>query len=369
MKQTRLWIGTIAMLLCNLLPIHAENVVVRLGDWTSTNHSHNSTSSKTYTFTAVDGAILSFDWWVDSGFSGDLLIVTLDGTTILEKGGYQSGTCNKAITQGEHTLVVKYTKDGSASSGLDQARVSNLTIAYAIDGLVYSTANNTASVIGVIDIAEVVIPSNVTINDTVYIVASIGDYAFHDCSSLTSITIPESVTSIGNYAFDNCTALKKVIIEDGSTTLSLGYNGSSQGLFYDCPLEEVYLGRNLSYSSGSSYGYSPFYESNRFPTISLGNNVTSIPSYLFYNNTSLISITIPEGVTSIGNYAFDNCTALKEVIFEDGSEILYLGYNYSFSGNSNTGQGLFYDCPLESVYLGRNLSYGSGRQYSIIKSY
>ncbi len=175
-------------------------------------------------------------------------------------------------------------------------------------------------------------------------VTSIGNNAFSSCFNLISITIPESVTSIGNCAFDNCTSLKELIIGDGSTTLSLGYNYyysnaiTGQGLFYDCPLEEVYLGRNLSYSSGSSYGYSPF-----------------------YNNTKLTTLTIGDSVTSIGNNTFANCTALKKVIIEDGCITLSLGYNNYNS--SNTGQSLFYDCPLEEVYLGRNLSYSSGSWY------
>ncbi len=198
-------------------------------------------------------------------------------------------------------------------------------------------------------------------------VTSIRGLAFCNCSSLTAITIPEGVTWIGEAAFDNCTALKEVIFEDGSETLSLHCNnyysgGTGQGLFYDCPLESVYLGRNLSYDTSRYYGYSPFYNNTKLTSVIIGDGVTSIGEYAFYNCRSLTAITIPEGVTSIGNYAFDNCTALKEVIFEDGSETLSLGYNYYYSGSSSSyiGQGLFYDCPLESVYLGRNLSYSSG---------
>jgi len=51
-------------------------------------------------------------------------------------------------------------------------------------------------------LTSITIPNSVT---------SIGEYAFTDCSSLTSITIPNSVTSIGEYAFSYCSSLENVI--------------------------------------------------------------------------------------------------------------------------------------------------------------
>lgn len=51
---------------------------------------------------------------------------------------------------------------------------------------------------------SVYIPETVTHNSIIYNVTSIGDKAFYDCSSLTSVTIPNSVTSIGSYAFSFC---------------------------------------------------------------------------------------------------------------------------------------------------------------------
>ena len=57
---------------------------------------------------------------------------------------------------------------------------------------------------------EVVIPESVEHEDVVYSVTSIGDNAFRNCSSLTSVTIPNSVTSIGNYAFAYCPELLDV---------------------------------------------------------------------------------------------------------------------------------------------------------------
>lgn len=100
---------------------------------------------------------------------------------------------------------------------------------------------------------------------------------------LESITIPASVKKIGYQAFFGCTKIKEVIIEDGDETLELDYNKDGgpalfgEGLFYDCPLEKVYIGRNLVYKKDARYGFSPFeprrVSSNMKKTI--GNNVTS----------------------------------------------------------------------------------------------
>ena len=163
------------------------------------------------------------------------------------------------------------------------------------------------------------IPSSVTYNSTTYSVTSIGAYAFQNCSGLTSVTIPNSVTSIGYGAFCECTGLTELIIEDGKETLSLGYNYSNsykgEGLFYDCPLEKLYLGRNLNYNSSVKYGYSPFYSKTKLKEVTIGNSITSIGDYAFSGCTGLTSVNFnAENCTSMGSsdcLVFNGCTKLK----------------------------------------------------------
>lgn len=69
---------------------------------------------------------------------------------------------------------------------------------------------------------DIVIPETVVYEGVTYSVTSIGDYAFWDCSDLTSVTIPNSVTYIGDYAFQNCSGLTSVAIGGGVKSIRSG---------------------------------------------------------------------------------------------------------------------------------------------------
>ena len=162
-------------------------------------------------------------------------------------------------------------------------------------------------------------------------VTSIGSSAFDGCSGLTEITIPNSVISIGNYAFDGCTGLKKVTLEDGDSELSMGYSYHSRfdyPLFYTSSLEDIYIGRNLSYRSSD---YAPFRNQSNLTLVTFGNSVTSIGSYAFSGCSRLTEITIGNSVTSIGSYAFSGCSGLTEITI--GNSVTSIG-SYAFSGCS-----------------------------------
>ena len=150
--------------------------------------------------------------------------------------------------------------------------------------------------------------TNIKIPRTIdgYKVTSIGSYAFKDCSSLTTITIPDSVTSIGSYAFCGCTRLKSITIPDSVT-----YIGSSA--FRGCvSLKSITIPDDVT-----SIGEYVFYGCSSLTSVTIGNSVANIGNSAFEGCSRLTSMTIPESVTIIGNYAFDDCTGLTSITIPD----------------------------------------------------
>lgn len=177
-------------------------------------------------------------------------------------------------------------------------------------------------------------------------VETIGDFAFAKCTSMqSSVVTADGATTIGNNVFANCTSMQSAtIVAKGKTTL-----GNS--VFTDCTsLENAHLGDGVTET-----GTYIFKNDSSLVSVKLSASCPWLKEGLFYHCDALPAITIPAIVTKMDTKMFAYCSSLKEVTFEDNSELLTMGY-----GASDSGNGLFRDCPVEKLNLGRWLSYDTG---------
>ena len=146
---------------------------------------------------------------------------------------------------------------------------------------------------------------------------TIENNAFTGCCKMENTVLGESLKSIGNSAFKDCASLKGIIIPDSVT-------GIGGRCFSGC--------ESLAYAK-------------------IGAGVSVIPDEAFNNCKSLPEITIPKTVERIGNNVFPGCFALTDVTIADRETELKLG--------SNVKSPMFSSCPLKSVYIGGNITYGT----------
>ena len=134
---------------------------------------------------------------------------------------------------------------------------------------------------------------------------NIGDSTFYNCYSLAFISIPSTVTSIGNDAFHSCNSLASVSIP--STVTSIG----SSAFSYCYSLKSVFIPNIITSIDSNAFSYC--YPLRSF---SIPSEVTSIGSNAFGYCVSLTFLTIPSGVTSIAANAFASCCGMTEYHFE-----------------------------------------------------
>ena len=158
--------------------------------------------------------------------------------------------------------------------------------------------------------------------------------AFAYCTSLTSVTIPNSVTDIGGDAFFGCTSLTDITIPHSVTSIGSASFGRCESLTKINVASE-----NPNYVSVSGVLYNKdktliicYPAGKKDKTYNIIDGVTSIDEGTFGGCESLTNITIPDSVTSIGHSAFNGCTNLTYMIIPDS--VTSIGY-WVFMGCTN----------------------------------
>jgi len=135
--------------------------------------------------------------------------------------------------------------------------------------------------------------------------------AFYCCSTLTNVTLPESVTSIGDHAFSGCTSLTEIALPDTVRTLG------DYAFAYCASVTAISIPAGVT-----NINFGAFEGCANLASVNIPNGVTTITDEAFWGCTSLTSITIPDSVTMLGEHVFAGCTHLLAITVAVGSSSL-----------------------------------------------
>lgn len=204
--------------------------------------------------------------------------------------------------------------------------------------------------------STVILPS--TINS--WPVTKIGEDALKDNTTITSVTIPDSVTEIGANAFAGCTNLTSVTyggdwsnltIQSGNPAVEDAAKDAANEQLFDfeftpdntAVIVTRYKGTAADVTIPSRYKGKPvtmidhvaFHNSSVVTSVTIPDSVTAIPDYAFGFCSQLTNISIPNSVTFIGFSAFNSCTSLKSITLPSSLSTIQ-SYAFYNCGNLKT---------------------------------
>ncbi len=283
-----------------------------------------------------------------SGTCGENVVWTLDtesGEIVISGNGdmLDFASCSDAPWYKHRTHIKKVTVANGVTSVGDYAfdwvykNLSEVVLADSVKTVNYGAFSYLTS-LTTVDLGEGIETVGYyafqhTSIEKLYVPASaktIGSCAFRGCSSLADLTFAEGIEIIGDFAFNDCTSLKTVTIPDSVIELL-------HGAFAFCEaLEEATIGNGLKELSSEVFRGCYLLEK-----VNIGSRVVQIEDDAFLDCYALTEITIPENVLTIdmcafrGNYYLEKVTIspytvfIHDAAFEDCENLTVYGYEPS----------------------------------------
>jgi len=263
----------------------------------------------------------------------------------------------------------------------------------------YVLAGSKASIVNYLGQEEsVIIPSEID----GYTVTSIAAYTFKDNARIKSVTIPENIAQIGNGAFSNCVNLKEINyngtncyftsdtekVFGGCSSVTIINIGENVGvipsnIFRGLNISTITIPENVSYIGDTAFAdcqhlktinfnaiecnrmgyyypdedpYPVFQNCSNVERITIGENVTIIPSAAFMGIAHLDSFTVPESVNYMGNCVFDESSSISTVYY-NAFDCYYSSYYVDTENNYETWLSAFPPAMhIDSFYVGKTVN-------------
>ena len=199
--------------------------------------------------------------------------------------------------------------------------------------------------------------STLTIGNSVQ---TIPDYLFYDCNSLSgTLSLPSSLRYIGWCAFYNCSGFT------GSLTIPQQMDSIGMSAFQGCTGFNS-LNYNATNMYNSSYSGGLFSTCSSITSLTIGNNVVSLPDQIFGGCSSISgNVTIPNSVVEIGSSAFINCSSITSITIGTSVATMYgspfasmsnlHSINYNATNCQTEYSGCFTGSSIQTFNIGNNV--------------
>ena len=268
----------------------------------------------------------AFDWAVEHGYldqetdAGLFTYSAVSGGKVTVKGFADEADYPSDI------VIPAYTLEGYAITAVGENAFKGLT------GLTSVVVGRNVTTIGAgafkncAQLESVTLPEGLT---AINAIVNWDEGAFSGCSSLKEIELPATLESIGNYTFHNCSSLETLtILDSDDCTLSIG-----ESAFVGAGLKgTLTIPAKVSAIKASAFAGTPI----EALAIEPGSNLTTISNGAFNKCLSLVSADIPGNVTAINANAFKNCNAMKNLTLSEGLKTI--------GGVVNGDEGAFSGC-------------------------
>ena len=322
--------------------------------------------------TAVATAWSSYNTNEEGGHNTVNVEAVGEGTaTITVTAGDKTATC-KVTVNGQPEAVngsagLEYTLDYDGYyylSGIGDCTETEITVANYHQGVRVAGINNSA-LMNCTSITSLTIPNGIT---------QINYRAFYGCTALESVTIGRDVTKIGDGAFNNCNSISRINIDTIEHWCTIKFEGYALPVSGGGPVDyELYVGGqkpegDIKVPDGvTSIAYGLFYNCKYITGVNLPDSVKVIYANAFYNCISLTDINLPNGVTTLGSWAFKGCVNLTNITIPASVTVISDGLFYGCEGLSSItipdgvttiGSHTFADCEnLSSIAIPGSVTY------------
>ena len=335
---------------------------ISVGVTTVTVHAQNAESDKTFTVNVINPNLPTLElskteFTVNAGET-DNVTVTLEGEDVTDKVKYELD--KEGIATVEKGLITGI-EDGKVTVTVSLEGANSAIFTVKVNGPVSLTFDDTVIdqlyVLGKLpkdsahlnELTELEIPDTFTYNGITYKITSIDVCLFNNCTSLRSVTIPDTVNTISRGVFYDCTSLESVTIPDTVLCIfpSAFYNCNNltklttkSGKEINIPEDIVSTSENVTFIGVKVNCYDGSSVESITGEIIIPDGVTEIPDNSFEWFKNITKVTIPNSVKKIESGAFNCCDSLKSITIPDSVTTI--------------GAAAFQGCNLESVTISDN---------------